>query len=73
MKQELALHSWRRSIRPIELSIDLFICLSIGVCLAFAKPIMDQHYRKVETDDLPPSITGYDEFEMKALDGFQVC
>ncbi|XP_022643435.1 uncharacterized protein LOC111242829 isoform X2 [Varroa destructor] len=32
---------------------------------------MDQHYRKVETDDLPPSITGYDEFEMKALDGFQ--
>ncbi|XP_022685943.1 uncharacterized protein LOC111258732 isoform X2 [Varroa jacobsoni] len=72
MKQELALYSWRRSIRPIELSIDLFICLSIGVCLAFAKPIMDQHYRKVETDDLPPSITGYDEFEMKALDGFQV-
>ncbi|OQR73302.1 hypothetical protein BIW11_09821 [Tropilaelaps mercedesae] len=67
----------RRTPRPCRrytfrlIGSSIYLWLSLGIRLAISKPIMDHLYRDSGADDLPPLIKGYDEFEMKALDGFQ--
>lgn len=55
-----------------QLSPLLVILLAIGGNFSDGAPAMEQRYGNGKMDDLPPLIKGYDEFEMKALDGFQV-